>query len=270
MQLLLQGNSAFIPEAVYWKRSRKESLTGTWGNWPLPMRIASTAEYLALMVEVVAKAPVNSQERAELLAMLHYHLMRYISADPKHFARDRFSEAQRLNLVGIVWARVLSDAPLGLEEAEHLLQSRNLESFAEEIIKFEGQLQIQLENKRSARSASAFHDLSKRFQSAKMLDDAIEAAKQAKELEPHSAHRWVRLGALFLKVNKDSQAETAFLQAIKLQPGSASAHYHMGLLLKRRGQVYKAIECVRTASNLRPDVSNYKNLLEELENGALT
>lgn len=305
MELLGQGNFAVLNSVFYWKRSRKGGLTGKWGRWPLEKRIASVAEYLKSMSDVLNELEVSDSERAELQAMLYYHLIRYISASPAYFARTRFVEAERINVASIIWASIIGGSPLDLDSISKLFRSDNLAAMGIEITSLESQLRAESEttevelsaanpapltagsllaqadselsagNTDSAldiyltifrvakNDAATLHKLSHRFQSVGMFDKAIETARIAKDLEPRSARRWVRLGALFLKSGQANQAKTCFKQAIHLEPKEASAHHHLSLYYSRDGQIKKALKASRAAYELRPDIEKYKRSLEK-------
>jgi|CXWL01.1.fsa_nt_gi TolB-like protein/Tfp pilus assembly protein PilF len=82
---------------------------------------------------------------------------------------------------------------------------------------------------------------------------ALAAAKMALELDPESAEAHATLGLLLLEHEWDwAGAERAYLRALELNPGYATARQWYGELLSRCGRHAEALDQIRQAENLDP------------------
>ncbi|MCC5864130.1 MAG: winged helix-turn-helix domain-containing protein [Wenzhouxiangella sp.] len=87
----------------------------------------------------------------------------------------------------------------------------------------------------------------------RMAGDLVD---RALAMEPESAAAWVAQGLLNVLQNNPEAAEAAYRTALRLDPGSASAHLHYGfLLLEEPGlhRPFEAVELWRQGARLNPD-----------------
>jgi Flp pilus assembly protein TadD len=61
------------------------------------------------------------------------------------------------------------------------------------------------------------------------------------------------LGQVLQQYGNDAAALSQFIEAVRLEPKSADAHYHLALVLARRGRIEEAIDHDEQAIFLRPD-----------------
>ena len=96
------------------------------------------------------------------------------------------------------------------------------------------------------------------------LDDAIAEYNEALRLNPDYAPAWRNLGAALFNQGKIPQAVEAFQRALILLPGSADAHYVLGLaLLKLPGRTDDAVAQLEEALRLAPDFPAAQAALSE-------
>jgi tetratricopeptide (TPR) repeat protein len=85
-------------------------------------------------------------------------------------------------------------------------------------------------------------------------DDALAQYGEALRLNPGYAPAWRNLGAARFNLGDMAGAADAFRAAVRLQPGSAEAHYVLGLALSRMpGRIDDAATQYREALRLAPD-----------------
>src|SRR4051812_36807585 len=70
--------------------------------------------------------------------------------------------------------------------------------------------------------------------------------------EPGSAREWARVGDLALRGRRLGRAESAFLQALRLDPGQAPAHLGLAWIHTLRMRRSEAISEYSAADELRP------------------
>lgn len=81
---------------------------------------------------------------------------------------------------------------------------------------------------------------------------AIDAYLQSIKMEPGSAEVFLNLGHAYLKLQKDSDAIKAFKQSLKLNPDQPETQYGLGLASFRRGQFQEAVDAFKKAVTLEP------------------
>ena len=84
---------------------------------------------------------------------------------------------------------------------------------------------------------------------------AIDAYLQSIKLEPGSAEVFLNLGHAYLKLQKDSDAIKAFRQSLKLNPDQPETQYGLGLAWFRRGQFQEAVDAFKKAVTLEPKMA---------------
>ena len=84
---------------------------------------------------------------------------------------------------------------------------------------------------------------------------AIDAYVQSIKLEPGSAEVYLNLGHAYLKLQKDSEAVKAFKQSLKLNPAQPETQYGLGLASFRRGQFQEAVDAFKKAVTLVPNMA---------------
>lgn len=82
--------------------------------------------------------------------------------------------------------------------------------------------------------------------------EAIAAYRRARELDPYDAHTAAALGHLLIGV-ADREAEGHLRFAVDLDRESRFAHFYLGIVLQRRGQLEEAIEVFHRYTVLAPD-----------------
>ncbi len=84
---------------------------------------------------------------------------------------------------------------------------------------------------------------------------AIDAFLQSIKLEPGSAEVYLNLGHAYLKLQKDNDAIKAFKQSLKLNPDQPETQYGLGLASFRRGQFQDAVDAFKKAVALEPKMA---------------
>ena len=84
---------------------------------------------------------------------------------------------------------------------------------------------------------------------------AIDAYLQSLKLEPGSAEVHLNLGHAYLKLQKDREAVKEFKEAIKLNPDVAETHYGLGYSNFRLGRFRDAADAFKKAVALDPKMS---------------
>ncbi|HKS09170.1 MAG TPA: tetratricopeptide repeat protein [Pyrinomonadaceae bacterium] len=81
---------------------------------------------------------------------------------------------------------------------------------------------------------------------------AIDAYLQSIKMDPGSAEVFLNLGHAYLKVQKDGDAIKAFKQSLKLNPDQPETQYGLGLASFRQGQFQQAVDAFKKAVTLEP------------------
>jgi superkiller protein 3 len=97
------------------------------------------------------------------------------------------------------------------------------------------------------------------------LDDAIAEYKNALRLNADYAPAWRNLGAALFNQGNTPRAIEAFQRALILLPGSADAHYVLGLaLLRLPGRTDDAVAQLEEALRLAPGYPPAQAALSEV------
>lgn len=99
------------------------------------------------------------------------------------------------------------------------------------------------------------------------LGRAMNFYNQALEIEP-SADLWYRVGWIYNRLDKKSQALQGFAQAIEMSPDHAAANEELGLLLLQGKGREQAATYLRRAVELEPQRWRAHNALGALADGA--
>jgi Flp pilus assembly protein TadD len=84
---------------------------------------------------------------------------------------------------------------------------------------------------------------------------AIDAYLQSIKLEPGSAEVFLNLGHAYLKLQKDGDAIKAFKQSLKLNPDQPETQYGLGLAAFRTGRYREAADAFKKATVQRPEMA---------------
>jgi predicted TPR repeat methyltransferase len=84
------------------------------------------------------------------------------------------------------------------------------------------------------------------------LEEAVEAYRQAIELDPRHANAHSNLGAALKALRRFDEAAAAYQKAIELDPDHADAHNNMGNLLSNQGRTREALAYFCKAVTLSP------------------
>jgi serine/threonine-protein kinase len=95
-------------------------------------------------------------------------------------------------------------------------------------------------------------------------DEGLRFAVAAVALRPESAGARHALGNARLDLDDLAGAETAYRDALRLEPGLPLAHFGMGLVSQRRGHLAEAEASFREAIRARPDYSEALNELGDV------
>jgi predicted CXXCH cytochrome family protein len=87
--------------------------------------------------------------------------------------------------------------------------------------------------------------------------EAESAYRQALRLDPGFVPALVNLADLFRALTRDEEAEPLLRQAIAAAPNQAAAHHALGLLLVRRHELPAALLSLQQAVNLAPENAHY-------------
>jgi len=82
--------------------------------------------------------------------------------------------------------------------------------------------------------------------------EAIDAYRQAVQLNPHAAGALVNLGTIHYRLRQLPQAERYYRQALEADPNYPLAHFNLGNLYDEHGDLPKARSCYETALRLNP------------------
>lgn len=84
---------------------------------------------------------------------------------------------------------------------------------------------------------------------------AIEAYRQALEIEPEFADVHLSLGHAYLRLQKSPEAIKAFKEATRINPEMEEAYYGLGLEYFRAGKMKDAAQAFKKAVNVRPSMA---------------
>jgi tetratricopeptide (TPR) repeat protein len=99
------------------------------------------------------------------------------------------------------------------------------------------------------------------FARERNLEQARVTLTEALEKSPGSAVGWGSLSSVYWQMNEPSQAMTAILKALELDPDSPNHHLHKAILLNRDGEEMSAEREYRIAAALEPFDSHYPGML---------
>ena len=91
---------------------------------------------------------------------------------------------------------------------------------------------------------------------AQRTDDARKLCEQMVSVHPDDAGLWGLLGAIYGMLNNPGQAEWCAREAVRCEPGYATAHYNLGLALRLQGRAHEAILSLEQAVRLKPDYAD--------------
>jgi tetratricopeptide (TPR) repeat protein len=97
------------------------------------------------------------------------------------------------------------------------------------------------------------------------LHEAIEYYRKAIELGPDNIIARGRLGLALAGVDKLDEAIEQFQIVLKASPDDVEMHCNVGILLERQGKTDEAIKAYRRASQIDPDYTKARNLMEAAE-----
>lgn len=84
---------------------------------------------------------------------------------------------------------------------------------------------------------------------------AIQAYRQALEMEPEFADVHLSLGHAYLRLQKSPEAIKAFKEATRINPEMEEAYYGLGLEYFRAGKMKEAAQAFKKAVNVRPGMA---------------
>ena len=100
--------------------------------------------------------------------------------------------------------------------------------------------------------------------SAQELEKNAVALNGAIKQDPANVELYIRLGFTYAKLEKADEAQTAFENAVRLDPKRAIAHYMIGLIYEKKGLKEKAIAswtaCLENAAEPRLRETALKHL----------
>jgi tetratricopeptide (TPR) repeat protein len=111
--------------------------------------------------------------------------------------------------------------------------------------------------------ARQYYDLGMNHFRAKRWDQAVQAYRQAVQIEPRFPEAWNNLGYCYRKLKDNQRALEAYRRAIELRPEFAAAHEYVGRLyvaLGNRDQAMRHYEILR-----RLDAKLAAELLQAIE-----
>lgn len=104
-------------------------------------------------------------------------------------------------------------------------------------------------------------DLGNKLLNEGSLVAAIQAYKQAIEINPDHADAYYKLGNAFWLQGQLESALSSYKQALDIQPNHAHAYNNLGNIFQFQYQLDVAIECYQKALNIKPDYAlAYNNL----------
>jgi tetratricopeptide (TPR) repeat protein len=106
------------------------------------------------------------------------------------------------------------------------------------------------------RFAKAHDNLGLCYEALGRLDEAQRSWEEAIRLDRERATRspWpsLNLGLLMTRLDRPDAAETRFRESLACDPGFALAHYHLGLVLEKKGPATEAVAELEEAAWLDP------------------
>lgn len=107
----------------------------------------------------------------------------------------------------------------------------------------------------SGPGTAGYNNLSNAYYKQGRVNDAINAAVKAIELEPDLGVAYYNLGNLYAGQGQFDLAKKYFEEAIRLYPNYAEARSNLGQLIAERGDMETGIQYFRKAIKLNPSVS---------------
>jgi tetratricopeptide (TPR) repeat protein len=101
-------------------------------------------------------------------------------------------------------------------------------------------------------TASQHNQLGISFYESGAIDLAIEEFRRATKQVPWVATYWLNLGAALLDKDNNEEAESALKRALRINPNSQSAYYHLAQLHKKRGDEVATRAAYEKAIELAP------------------
>jgi tetratricopeptide (TPR) repeat protein len=90
------------------------------------------------------------------------------------------------------------------------------------------------------------------------IPEALQAAQELRQIEPHSAEYWLSSGALSAALGRFDDAEAAFRKTIELAPKRTDGYLSLVQLSLQTGRrLAEAKELARKAVELEPTARNY-------------
>jgi len=107
----------------------------------------------------------------------------------------------------------------------------------------------------SGPGSAGYNNLSNAYYKQGKVDEAINAARKAIELEPDLGVAYYNLGNLYAGQGQFDVAKKYFEEAIRLYPNYAEARANLGQLIAERGDIETGIRYFRKAIELNPSIS---------------
>jgi tetratricopeptide (TPR) repeat protein len=96
-------------------------------------------------------------------------------------------------------------------------------------------------------------NLSRAFEEAGQLDEAVRCYRKTITLWPDNPDVYANLGNVLQELRRLEEAAVCFRKAIELEPGFAEAHTNLGNTLRDIGQLDEAVICSHRAIELAPN-----------------
>ena len=103
--------------------------------------------------------------------------------------------------------------------------------------------------------AAGYNNLANAYSKQGKVEEAIQTARQAIEIEPTYGVAHYNLGNLYAQQGKLELAQRHFEEALRLYPNYADAHSNYGQLLAERGDLESGVAHFRKAIALNPSLS---------------
>ena len=94
---------------------------------------------------------------------------------------------------------------------------------------------------------------------------ATVALEKAKRREPEKASIREALGIAYFRIRRWAEAEAEFRKVLELDPVNDYAHYALGRCLEKQGRQHEANGHYKLASSLRPEESQYRERIRDLD-----
>jgi len=88
------------------------------------------------------------------------------------------------------------------------------------------------------------------FYRSRSYDLAIEQFLLARKLAPHAPNVWNNLGVAYMDKGEVDKSMSALQRALELNPEYPSAHFHLGQLYDKLGNLEQARECYKQVIDL--------------------